>query len=128
MFMENALKKIMLVDDNITNLKIGRGLLADLYNVFTLPSGEKLFQLLEKVTPDLILLDVEMPDMDGYEVLRKLKAAPSTRNIPVIFLTAVNDAAREREGLALGAVDFISKPFSPQFLLDRVARAVLEMV
>lgn len=124
--MENTLKKIMLVDDNVTNLKIGRGLLAEAYNVFTLPSGERLFQLLVKVRPDLILLDVEMPEMNGYEVLRKLKAAPETQDIPVIFLTAINDAAKEREGLAMGAVDFISKPFSPQFLLDRVAKYLPE--
>ena len=120
--MVNSLKTIMLVDDNITNLKIGRGLLADKYNVFTLPSGGKLFQMLAKVRPDLILLDVEMPEMDGFEVIRRLKAAENTAAIPVIFLTAVNDAEREKRGKALGAVDFISKPFSPDFLFDRVAR------
>ena len=120
--MVNSLKTIMLVDDNITNLKIGRGLLADKYNVFTLPSGEKLFQMLEKVRPDLILLDVEMPEMDGFEVIRRLKASESTAAIPVIFLTAVNDAEREKRGKALGAVDFISKPFSPEFLFDRMAK------
>lgn len=120
--MPNALKTIMLVDDNITNLKIGRGLLADKYNVFTIPSGERLFHLLKKVRPDLILLDVEMPDMDGFQVIRGLKGSEDTVDIPVIFLTAVNDPEKERSGRALGAVDFISKPFSPEYLFDCVAK------
>jgi len=113
-------KKIIFVDDQISNLMIGRNVLSSEYDVFTVPSAEKMFKLLEKVEPDLILLDVEMPDMDGYETIKKLKSAPETSQIPVIFLTARNDAGSELEGLSLGAIDYISKPFSPPLLLKRI--------
>ena len=117
--MGKARSKIMLVDDNITNLTIGRNILLNEYNVFTIQSGKKLFQMVEKVFPDLILLDIEMPEMSGYEVIRKLKADTKTRTIPVIFLTARSDSSSEVEGLTLGAVDYISKPFSPSRTLGR---------
>ena len=117
---EQNRKKIMLVDDNITNLTIGRNILIGDYDVFTLQSGEKLFKLLGKVFPDLILLDIEMPDMNGYEVIRRLKGEPRTRWIPVVFLTAKNDPGSELEGLNLGAVDYIAKPFSPPLLIKRI--------
>jgi putative two-component system response regulator len=90
-----------------------------IYEVFTAPSGEKLFSLLEKVAPSLILLDIEMPGMDGYEVIKKLKAEEKTANIPVIFLTARHDPESEMMGLDLGAVDYIMKPFSKELLLKR---------
>lgn len=122
--MENK-KSIMIVDDNMTNLKIGRSALTNQYNVYTVVSGEKLFQMLEKVSPDLILLDVEMPEMDGYEAIRRLKADKKTAAIPVIFLTARNDSISELEGLSLGAVDYIIKPFSPPILLKRVETHLL---
>jgi putative two-component system response regulator len=118
--MEKPRKKIMLVDDNITNLTIGRNILLNQYDVFTLQSGEKLFKMLEKVFPDLILLDVEMPEMNGYEVIKRLKGGEKTRPIPVVFLTAKNDSGSELEGLNLGAVDYISKPFSPSLLIKRI--------
>ncbi|MDL2273528.1 response regulator [Oscillospiraceae bacterium OttesenSCG-928-G22] len=118
--METSRKKIMLVDDNMTNLTIGKNVLLEKYDVFTIPSGEKLFQILEKIMPDLILLDIEMPGMSGYDVIRRLKGEEKTRDIPVVFLTAKNDTGSELEGLSLGAVDFISKPFSPPLLLKRI--------
>ncbi|MDL2236641.1 response regulator [Christensenellaceae bacterium OttesenSCG-928-K19] len=118
--MDNSRKKIMLVDDNVTNLVIGKNVLSDKYDVFTIPSGEKLFKLLEKTTPDLILLDIEMPEMNGYDVIRRLKEGEGTKHIPVIFLTAKNDTGSELEGLSLGAIDYISKPFSPPLLLKRI--------
>ncbi|MDR1368491.1 MAG: response regulator [Candidatus Accumulibacter sp.] len=120
MLADDARKTIMLVDDNISNLTIGKNVLRDKYNVFTLSSGEKLFKMLEKVTPDFIMLDIEMPEMDGYAVIRQLKADTKTAPIPVIFLTAKNDSNSELEGLSLGAVDYISKPFSPPLLLKRI--------
>lgn len=113
-------KKIMLVDDNIMNLAIGKNVLQEQYDVFTVPSGEKLFKIMERARPDLILLDIEMPDMNGYEVIRRLKADEATKAIPVVFLTAMSDAESELEGLSLGAVDFIVKPFSPPLLLKRI--------
>jgi putative two-component system response regulator len=113
-------KKVVLVDDNPVNLKLARNTLMEQYDVFTIPSADKLFQLLDRIVPDLILLDVLMPLMNGYEVINALKADPRTANIPVIFLTSKADAISELEGFTLGAVDYISKPFSPQLLLKRV--------
>ena len=95
------------------------------YDVFTVPSAEKLFQLLEKTMPDIILLDVMMPGMSGYEAIKVLKAEPRTIDIPVIFLTAKSDTNSELEGFVHGAVDYVSKPFSPQLLLKRVDVHVL---
>ncbi|MDR3168163.1 MAG: response regulator [Treponema sp.] len=123
--MENMRKKIVLVDDNITNLTLGKNILINDYDIFTVPSGEKLFILLEKITPDLILLDIEMPEMNGYEVIKRLKAVEKNADIPVIFLTAKNDPSSELEGLSLGAMDYISKPFSPPLLLKRIALHLL---
>ncbi|MDR2485458.1 MAG: response regulator [Treponema sp.] len=113
-------KKIMLVDDNITNLTVGKNTLIEKYDVFTIPSGEKLFKMLEKIIPDMILLDVEMPEMSGYDVIKVLKKQEKTANIPVIFLTAKNDDGSELQGLSLGAIDYITKPFSPPLLLKRI--------
>lgn len=113
-------QKIILVDDQLVNLTVGRSVLADNYEVFTVPSGEKLLMLLEKVKPDLILLDIEMPGMNGYDVIKALKDNPANANIPVVFLTAKSDAGSELEGLSLGAIDYISKPFSPPLLLKRI--------
>ena len=113
-------KKIIMVDDDRTNLTIVRNALIDRYEIFTVSSGEKLFGLLEKMKPDLILLDIEMPEMNGYEVIRKLKGSEHTVDIPVIFLSAMNDPENELEGLNLGAVDYIFKPFSRELLLKRI--------
>jgi len=113
-------KTVFLVDDDITNLTVGKNALTEHYKVFTLDSGERLLKMLEKNIPDLILLDVEMPDMDGYETIKIIKSSPETKHIPVIFLTGKNDDKSELEGLALGAVDYITKPFSPPCLLKRI--------
>jgi putative two-component system response regulator len=121
----NDKKTILLVDDNQSNLSIGKNVLKDFYNVFTIPSGEKLFDILTKVKPSLILLDIEMPGMSGYEVIKKLKTDPETINIPVIFLTSYSDPGSELEGLNLGAVDYISKPFSPPLLIKRIQNHLL---
>ncbi|MDR2404186.1 MAG: response regulator [Spirochaetaceae bacterium] len=118
--MESSRKKIMLVDDNPTNLTIGKNILINAYDVFTIQSGQKLFKILEKVYPDLILLDVEMPEMNGYEVITQLKCDEKYRQIPVVFLTAKSDSGSELEGLTLGALDYITKPFSPPLLLKRI--------
>lgn len=118
--MNRERRKVMLVDDNITNLTIGKNILSETYDVFTVPSGEKLFKILEKATPDIILLDVEMPDMDGYETIKRLKSDEASADIPVIFLTARSDTGSEVEGLALGALDYITKPFSPPLLIRRI--------
>jgi putative two-component system response regulator len=95
------------------------------YDVFTVPSAEKLFQLLEKTLPDIVLLDVLMPGISGYDAIKVLKSNPRTADIPVIFLTSKNDTNSELEGFIQGAVDYVSKPFSPQLLLKRVDVHVL---
>jgi putative two-component system response regulator len=114
------MKTIFVVDDNDTNLSMVENVLEDLYCVMTLPSAAKMFVLLEKVTPDLILLDIEMPEMNGFEAIQHLKAHDLYSNIPVIFLTALMDSSIEAQGFELGAVDFISKPFSAPVLLNRI--------
>jgi putative two-component system response regulator len=117
---DTELKKVVLVDDDYANLINGKNTLKKQYEVFTVPSGEKLFELLEQIVPDIILLDIEMPAMNGYDVFRELKKTPDTAKIPVVFLTARRDAGSELEGLSLGAVDYMAKPFSPPLLLKRI--------
>jgi putative two-component system response regulator len=113
-------KLVMLVDDDPVNLLIGKKALSRRYQALTLPSAMAMFELLPRYRPELILLDVNMPDMDGFDSIRRLKDDPSTHNIPVIFLTAKTDPESEIKGLELGALDYISKPFSPPLLLKRV--------
>jgi putative two-component system response regulator len=118
--MSEAKKNIFLVDDNVTNLTVGRTALLGHYNVSTINSGERLLKMLEKSIPDLILLDIEMPDINGYDVIKIIKSKKEMENIPVIFLTAKSDAEGELEGLSLGAIDYITKPFSQPLLLKRI--------
>jgi putative two-component system response regulator len=118
-------KTIFLVDDDITNLTTGADTLGPFYNTFTMNSGLRLLKMLEGHTPDLILLDVLMPEMDGYETLKILKGSEKTRNIPVVFLTAQKDEESEILGLSLGAIDYIYKPFSPPLLLKRIEMHLL---
>ena len=116
---------IFLVDDSIVNLNTGKAALQENYTVITVPSGEKLLRSLEKFKPDLILLDIEMPGMSGYDVMRRIKANPKTADIPVIFLTGKIEQADELLGLSLGAVDYIVKPFSQPILHKRVEMHLL---
>jgi len=114
------MKTIFIVDDNDTNLIMATSALDNNYKTFAMPSAEKMFSLLRRITPDLILLDVDMPDMDGFEAIKILKEDEIFKSIPVIFLTASNDAESEISGFELGALDFITKPFSPPVLLKRI--------
>jgi DNA-binding response OmpR family regulator len=118
--MANEQKKIIAVDDIPENLAAIRNTLKDLYEVYPCPSAFKMFELLEHITPDLIMLDVGMPDMDGYEAIKKLKSDDRFKEVPVIFLSAMNDEQSEMEGLKLGAVDYIHKPFVTPLLLQRI--------
>jgi len=114
------LKIIFIVDDNNVNLLSADEALSKHYRVFTMPSALNMFDLLEDIMPDLILLDILMPVMNGFETLKKLKASKKYTNIPVIFVTSRNDVTTESLGFELGAVDFISKPFSAPVLLNRI--------
>src|SRR5215469_2679238 len=123
--MLNTRCKIILVDDNMTNLTMGKDMLKSSYEVYPAPSAAKLFEILENITPDLILLDVEMPEMNGYEALEKLKSNDCFADIPVMFLTAKTDEESELEGFRLGAMDYVSKPFSAPLLLKRIENQIL---
>ena len=111
---------IFLVDDNIVYLNTGKSALQHKYTVITIPSGEKLLISLKNLKPNLILLDIDMPGMNGYDAIKWLKLNPETANIPVIFLTSKNRDDDELMGFSLGAVDYITKPFSQRVLLKRV--------
>jgi putative two-component system response regulator len=113
------LKTIFVVDDSDTNLAMAEEALEDYYNVMTMPSADKMFLLLEKITPELILLDIEMPDMNGFEALEKLRNS-KWPNIPVLFLTGTVNASIEEQSSKLGAVGIVEKPFSPSALLDHI--------
>jgi len=113
-------KTIFVVDDNDTNLSMAEEALEEQYRVMTLPSAEKMFALLEKIMPDMILLDIEMPDMDGFEALHLLKGNEAYADIPVIFLTSMTDEKIEARGFELGVIDFIGKPFSAPVLINRI--------
>jgi putative two-component system response regulator len=113
---------VLVVDDTPENLSLMSALLKDHYKVKVANHGEKGLKIAQSDNPpDLILLDIMMPDIDGYEVCRRLKAHAATRDIPVIFLTAKSETEDEQKGLELGAVDYITKPISPSIVLARVA-------
>jgi len=116
---------ILTVDDTVMNIEVVKGVLSDDYLVQAALSGEVALKIVAKRKPDLILLDVMMPEMDGYEVCERLKANEETKDIPVIFLTAKSQEEDETRGLALGAVDYITKPISPPILKERVKNHLL---
>ena len=112
---------VLVVDDTPDNLVLVSELLGDHYRVKVANSGARALKAAQTdPVPDLVLLDIMMPEMDGYEVCRQLKASAATRDIPIIFLTARADSDDERLGLELGAVDYITKPMSPSIVLARV--------
>jgi putative two-component system response regulator len=118
----NATPTILVVDDIPDNLVLMNNLLKDVYKVKVANNGKKAISIATSETPpDLILLDIMMPDMDGYAVCQHLQSLPATRTIPVIFLTANNDVEDEQHGLEMGAVDYIAKPVVPAVVLARVA-------
>ena len=115
--MENEKKLVFLVDDNPSNLRIGKNVLAEKYSVATAPSAAKMFGLLETNRPAVILLDIDMPEMDGFAAIAILKSKPETKDIPVIFLTGMTDSCDEEKGRVLGAAGYITKPFDPPALI-----------
>ena len=113
-------KTIFVVDDSAINLTVVKNALKHQYRVRTFSSALIMFEMLEVVIPELILLDIEMPEMDGFEALAVLKKSSLTAGIPVIFLTNLKDAEVEAKGFQMGVVDFISKPFSVPVLQNRI--------
>lgn len=123
---ENHTNEILVIDDDELNLLIARKILAKQFVVHTVTSGMEAFEYLEKNMVDLILLDVRMPEMDGFEFLQRIKEKVLLKDIPVICLTADNEQESEIKCFALGAVDFITKPFVAEVMLQRIAR-ILEL-
>jgi len=114
------MKTIFIVDDMETNRVVAKRAMDGVYATFAFSSATRMFKMLEKITPDLILLDVEMPEMDGFEALSILKSDEGLKTIPVIFLTGKTDTETEIKGFEMGVIDFISKPFSPPVLIKRI--------
>ena len=112
---------LLLVDDAPNNIILLNDIFRDEFKIRAAPNGAKALHLAQQEPkPDLILLDIMMPDMDGFEVCRRLKADPATAAIPVIFISAISEEADEIKGFELGAVDFIAKPINPPVVLTRV--------
>lgn len=112
--------RVMVVDDTEANIDVMIETLGDDYKVVVAMDGESALEDVGRHPPDLILLDIMMPAMDGYEVCKRLKSAPETQDIPVIFLTALKEEGDEAKGLELGAIDYITKPFNPDLVKARV--------
>jgi len=125
--MADERKKIIAVDDSRENLTILKETLKGVYEVYTCPSAAKMFELLEHILPDLILLDVDMPQMSGYEAAKRLKDTVEYSQIPFMFLTFRDDIESEILGLELGAVDYLHKPFVTPLLLERIKKHVTLM-
>lgn len=118
---------VLVVDDSPENIDLLSEILRDDYRVRVATSGEKALKIVySDEPPDLILLDIMMPDMDGHMVLAELRKNPLTRDIPVIFVTAMNDPEEEERGISEGAADFVTKPVKPAVLIARV-RAQIEL-
>src|SRR6516225_10888365 len=121
-----AQKLILIVDDTPTNIGVISGALRDSYKTKVATDGQKALALASaEDKPDLILLDVMMPEMDGYEVCSRLKADPATREIPIIYLTSQTSPDDETRGFEVGAVDYVHKPFSPAVVRARVRSHIL---
>jgi len=116
----SGLKNVLIVDDIAKNIDLLKGILSDHYHIQIAKSGKMALKIIESKAPDIILLDIMMPEMNGFEVCRRLKSNPETAEIPVIFLTALTDMTHEKEGFEVGCVDFITKPISPLTTLARV--------
>ncbi|MBQ8591664.1 MAG: response regulator [Lachnospiraceae bacterium] len=117
-------KVILVVDDDKANLVVVQKLLAEEYQVAAVNSGKMVFKYLEKHTPDLILLDIQMPEMDGFEVMQGIQQMENLRRIPVIFLTADRSEETEEKCFEVGAVDYIGKPFVPVIMRQRIKRTL----
>ena len=116
--------KVIVVDDNLNALLQAKILLKDYYKIYAVWSAEELFTCINDIMPDLILLDVVMPGMDGFDAIKMLKADERFKDIPVIFLTSDSDEDSELKGLNLGAVDYITKPFSGPLLRKRILNQI----
>ena len=122
--MDEDRKTVFLVDDVDFSLVRTKQFLKDYYTVFTLNSANKMFVLLDKVRPDLILLDINMPDINGYEAIQIIKADERFADIPVVFLSGKDDEESIIKGIGLGAVDHVTKPYTPKALLASISKHI----
>ena len=111
-------KTVLVVDDTPENIDVLVGILKQFYKVKASPSGEKALKSSKKRPPDLILLDIMMPEMDGYQVFEQLKADPETADIPVVFVTGMSDNADQEKGMAMGAKGYLTKPVDPNKVVE----------
>lgn len=118
--MDTALPIVLIVDDSPESIDVLRSVLGSEYRLRVATNGSKALEMTESVSPDLVLLDVMMPEMDGYETCRRLKLNASTANVPVIFVTTLSEADSQLKGLDLGAVDYITKPYTASLVRSRV--------
>jgi DNA-binding response OmpR family regulator len=114
------MKKVLIIDDEIENLSLLADMLKGQFEALTAPNGRDGLQIAVQVQPDVILLDINMPEMDGFEVCKRLREQPRTRNIPVIMLTTASSLDSRVKGLDIGADDYITKPFQVRELVARV--------
>ena len=119
----NEHKKVFYVDDNLTCLIFGKEILKPFYTTFTIPSAKKMFEFLKSIRPDIIILDIEMPDMSGYEAIDLLKSG-EYKDIPVIFVSGNEWEEDREEALKHGAADYIIKPFLQSTILDAIGKAL----
>jgi len=112
--------ELLLVDDEVTNLQLLRQILAPHYRLRFARNGTEALQRVAESVPDLVILDVMMPEMNGFEVARRIRSNPETRHLPILFCTALGDPIHETEGFTAGGVDYLTKPISPPVLLARV--------
>ena len=117
---QNDKSRVLIVDDEPGNIKILSNILAQDYALSVASNGKQALEIARVQLPDIVLLDMLMPEMDGIEVCQALKANEETKDIPVIFVTSMSDTANEERGLDAGAVDYISKPVSPPIVRARV--------
>ena len=124
--MNEHFKIIIMADHDAAYLIVAKDALDDNYNVITVPTGKTLLLLLESIKPDLILMDIEISDMDGLEIVGALKSSDKTAHIPIILLSECTDPEREKKGLEMGASDCLAKPFSGECLARRIEMHLLD--
>jgi CheY-like chemotaxis protein len=119
---------VLIVDDTETNIDILLDILGEEYDVAVAMDGESALESVEEDPPDLILLDIMMPGIDGYGVCKRLKDNPATAHIPVVFLTALTEVEEKKRGLEMGALDYITKPFEASEIQSKVKKHLTEYV
>jgi len=120
-------KHILIVDDVSTNLRCEGEVLKGKYKMTMAKSGEQALEILKESIPDLILMDIIMPGMDGYETMLKIKNNPLYADIPIVFLSGDSKSITEKKGMAMGAAGYIRKPFDPESLLEEIEKILLSV-